>query len=145
MSRRQDILAAFVARLEKIQIAEGYQTDAGQLVFIGERPVLGPDDPTASIMIDVRDDEVGHQGEHVVVALPVSVRAVVKAGSGDPWLAVEAVLADIKTAVEADHDLGGILLPRGLERASSEQRDREAGDDVVGAAVGYVLRFRELW
>jgi len=147
MSRRQDILAAFVARLEGIQVATGYQTDVGQLVFIGERPVLGPDDPTASLDVVVAADEPGYQGENVFVTLPVTVRAVVKADwpNGTPWQTVEAVIADIKTAIEIDHDLGGLLVPRGLERGPVEPRDREAGDTIVGAGIQYSLKYVEKW
>lgn len=145
MSRRQDILAAFVARLEGIQVATGYQTDVGQLVFIGERPTLGPDDPPASLDVVVSADEPGYQGENVFVTLPVMVHAMVKADWSTPWQTVEAVIADIKTAIETDHDLGGLLVPRGLERGPIEPRDREAGDTIVGAGIQYSLKYVERW
>lgn len=146
MSRRQDILAEFVDRLGNITIANGFQTDVGQLVFIGERPVLGPDDPDASLDVVVSADEPGYQGENVSVRLPVTVRAVVKASAGvTPWETVEAVIADVKKAIETDHDLGGLLVTRGLERGPVEPRDREAGDEIVGAGIQYALRYVEQW
>lgn len=145
MSRRQEILSAFLGRLEGILISEGYQTDVGQLVFIGERPVLGPDDPDASLDVVVGADEPGYQGENVFVTLPVTVRAVVKATRESAWNTVEAIVSDIKTAIETDHDLGGLLVNRGLERGPVEPRDREAGDEIVGAGVQYSLKYVEQW
>lgn len=145
MSRRQAILAAFIARLSGILIADGYQTDVGQVVFIGERPVLGPDDPDASIDVVVGADEPGYQGENVLVSLPVTVRAVVKATRDSAWATVEAAVSDIKTAIETDHDLGGLLVARGLERGTVEPRDREPGDVVVGVGIRYTLKYVEKW
>lgn len=145
MSRRQAILAAFISRLSGILIADGYQTDVGQVVFIGERPVLGPDDPDASIDVVVGADEPGYQGENVFVALPVTVRAVVKATRDSAWATVEAAVSDIKTAIETDHDLGGLLVARGLERGTVEPRDREPGDVVVGVGIRYTLKYVEKW
>ena len=145
MSRRQEILAKFVERLERILVANGFQTDVGQLVFIGERPVLGPDDPTASLDVVVSADEPGYQGENVFVTLPVTVHAMVKSDWVTPWQTVEAVIADIKTAIETDHDLDGLLIPRGLERGPIVPRDREAGDTIVGAGVQYSLKYVEQW
>lgn len=145
MSRRQQILGAFVERLQRIMIANGYQTDVGQLVFIGERPVLGPADPAASLDVVVAADEPGYQGENVFVSLPVSVHAVVRADASKAWETVEAVIADIKMAIEIDHELGGLLIQRGLERGPVEPRDREAGDEIVGAGVQYTLKYMEKW
>ena len=148
VSKRQQILAEFVNRLYEITIANGFQTDAGQLVFIGERPVLGPSDPDASIDVVVSTDDPGFQGEKVFVTLPVTVRAVVRVDSvngATPWGTVEAVIADIKKAIETDHDLSGLLVQRGLERGPVEPRDREPGDEIVGAGVQYNLKYTEQW
>lgn len=145
MSRRQEILAKFVERLEQIQVAFGFQTDVGQLVFIGERPVLGPNDPDASIDVVVGADEPGYQGENVFVTLPVTVRAIAKATNATAWSTIEAIISDIKTAIETDHDLSGLLVARGLERGPVEPRDREAGDEIVAAGISYSLKYTEQW
>lgn len=148
ISRRQQILQTFVDRLDSIAIENGFQTDAGKLIFIGERPVLGPSDPEASIDVVISTDVPGNQGEKVFVTIPVDVKAVVKVDSVNgvtAWQTVEAVIADIKTAIETDHDLDGLLVNRGLERGPVEPRDREPGDEIVGAGVQYLLKYTEQW
>jgi hypothetical protein len=138
-------IAELRTRLGHITIANGFNTDAGDLVFLCERPQLGPDDPVAAVALVVGADEPGHQGEHVVLLLPVSIQAHVKVVADDPWMTVEAIVEDIKRAIETDHDLDGALLPRGLERGSTEPLEREDGSSTVGCGVEYRLRFKERW
>lgn len=146
MSVRSAALAEMRTRVKTITKANGFNTDAGKKVFLGEAPVLGPDDPDAVIALVVGADSAGYQGEHASVSLPVDVQVNVKATDlEDPWPTVEAAVEDVKRAIETDHDLGGKLLRRGLERGSSRPFDREAGSVFVGVAVEYTLRFVELW
>ena len=145
MSVRSVAIEKLEGRLEQIRKSNGYATDAGQLIFLGEQPVLGPDDPVAAIAMVVRRDEPGYQGENVDTVLPVEVQAIVKADITRPWATIEAVIGDIKKAVEVDHDLGGTLKPRGLERGATEPMDREAGSEFVGCGVTYRLNFAEQW
>ena len=144
-STRQQALAVLELRLSLIRLDNGYQTDAGSRIFIGENPVLGENDPEATLAIVVREDTLGHQGENVVVTLPVEVQAIVRADAERPDRTTEAVIADIKTAVEKDHDLGGTLMRRGLERGKTRPLPRADGSQFVGASVEYVLKFAEGW
>lgn len=145
MSTRSAALAELRDRVEDILKAGGYETDAGALVFLGEQPTLGPSDPAAAIAIMPLEDTTGYQGVNVDITLPVDVQAIVKADVDDPWVTVEAIIGDIKKAVETDHDLDGMLKPRGLERGSVRPLDREPGSEYVGAAVQYRLRMVEGW
>jgi hypothetical protein len=145
VSKRALALAELRTRLQGIAIADGYETDAGQLVFLAETPVLGPEDPTSAVAIVVGADEPGFQGEHIVVRLPVQVQALAKADADDPWITVEAIIGDIKKAVETDRDLGGVLLKRGLERGQTVPMERAEGSTYVGAGVEYRLVLAELW
>jgi hypothetical protein len=135
----------FLARLEMIRKDNGYQTDAGSRIYIGENPVLGEADPEASLAVVVKETEVGHQGERVVETLPVEVQAIVRADASDPRATTEAVIADIKTAVEKDHDLNHTLIRRGLERGKTRPFPREDGSQYVGATVEYRLMYAEDW
>ena len=60
-SKRQLIFAAFRTRLKLITIANGYQTDAGKNVFIGESVRLAEDDVTHAIAVDILKDIIVKQ------------------------------------------------------------------------------------
>jgi hypothetical protein len=136
-------LAELRTRLQQITVANGFNTDAGDLVFLGERPALGPDDPAAAVAIVVGPDEPTFQGPKIILVLPVQVEAHVREDVADPWLQVEAVIEDIKTAVELDHDLGGRV--NDLRRGSVTPLDREDGSTTVGAGIEYRLVIAEQW
>jgi hypothetical protein len=73
----------------------------------------------------------------------VEIQAHSKSGTATPWATVEAVLADIKTAVEQDHDLAGTLNHNGLERGTTRVVKREPGSTTVGTGVEYRLQYAE--
>lgn len=145
MSTRQAALTELKTRLEGILTADGYQTDAGALVFVLEEPVLGDDDPDSAIALVIHPDAPEWQGDKGFVTLAVEVQAHAKGAAADPWGSVEALLADIKTAVEQDHDLAGTLLPKGLERGATTVLKRESGSTTVGAGIEYRLQYAETW
>jgi hypothetical protein len=142
---RQHILEALKGRVEAIQVVDGFATDAGLSVFLGERPRLGPDDPEIAIAIVVFDDVVKSQGRKYFIALPVGICALARADLDAPWTSVEAILGDLKKAVELeDLTLGG-LLRANFERGSTRTLDRESGTTTVGAMVTYELQYSETW
>lgn len=153
-SVRQAALAELVRRLEQVAIDNNFQTNAGQKVFLGEAVQLGPDDPEATIAVVVQPDNPTHSMVNVGIELTVEIVAVVRENAAvitepgrerAPWFTIEAILADIKRAVETDYDLGGILLTNGLRRGSTRPLEREAGSEFVGASVEYVLHYAERW
>jgi hypothetical protein len=146
-SNRQLILAALIARLELIQTANGYQTDAGLHVYTHEAPALGPDDEHEAIALIPQDDEPGYQGEQVFLILPVDVQALTKwtDASERPYLQAERILADVKKAMEpADRSFGRLLKSR-IERGSTKTLLREQGSLTIGVAVSYRLPYVEVW
>jgi len=146
MSRRQDVITAFAARLSNITQANGYQTDAGALVLVGQAPVLSDGDPDQALALVIGPDVSGYQGENVQTSIPLTVHALVRAEDiTQPYLDAEAVIADIKKAVETDHDLGGLLKPRGLTRGVTTAAVREPSSSFVAASVDYNVEFAEKW
>lgn len=143
--RRQAIVEALVARLEAIRSDDEFETDAGQAVFVGETPQLGPDDPNEAIAISIGDDEVRYQGENVFLVLPVTIEALVKGDLDRPYLTAERVLGDIKRAIElSDRTLGG-LVRRQIERSVTRTLRREPGMTAVGIGVTYLCPYVEAW
>lgn len=144
-ARRQLILSTLIERVSVIRVANGYQTDAGATLFIGETPPLGPDDPAAALAIVVGDEEPLYQGEQLFIRLPYDIQALANPGLEQPWLVVEATITDIKRAVElADRTLGG-LVKRQIERRAVRSLPREPGTETIGAAVTYVAPYTEKW
>lgn len=145
-TRRHRALAEIGRRLRLISVSNGFRTDAGAAVFLGEDATLGPDDNAAAIAVAVPQDETIHHGENVGTEVPVEVHAFVKAGIADPLLALERVLGDVKQAIELpDRTLGGALVTNGLVRASVRPAEREEGSEYVGAVVTYVMTIVEGW
>jgi hypothetical protein len=151
MSARQAVIAAFVTRVAAIAVANGYQTNAGLTLLVGETPELGPDDPTAAIALMVRDDVPTDQsgfdgsGGLTVTVLPIDVQALARADQTQPWLTIEAVIADIRRAIESgDRGLDG-LLTTALVRGRTRALPRETGATTIGAGVEYRATFAEGW
>lgn len=150
-SRRQSILAEAQRRLALILTAGGFQTDAGATVFLGERGVLGDDDGDSAIALVPGDEDlednasVGAAAGTVVVGLRLQVEALaLRTASRGAQATIEALIADIKTAMEATPlDFGGLLL-RSLQRLPTRALPRQQGSQTVGAAVGYAVWYLEV-
>ena len=147
-ARRQLILEEVRRRLRTIVQGEGdpaFQTSAGKHVYLGELPVLGPDDADTAICITVGDETPSFQGENVASELPVEIHALSRADLDEPWIAVEEVLADIKRAMEVDRTLGGLVKQKQFSRGQARTMEREAGSTVVGATILYFVPIVERW
>jgi len=155
-SKRQLALTDLVNRLSFIQVAKGYNTDAGLHIFLGEVPRFGPNDPPAALAVVVGDDSPETTGGTTRTRVPFEVQAIVPADMTAPTLAIEEIIADIKEAVEIEADgsvdryLGVIdgkpaTLSKGLQRGAIRSIRREPGSEYVGAAVEYVATFEEKW
>jgi hypothetical protein len=158
-SKRQVAIEELVHRLEFITKANGYNTDAGEHIFVGEAPTFGDADPPEALAVMVDEDSVQTNGGVMRARTPVEIWAVVPAGLAAPLYAIEAIIADIKEAVEIEADgsvdrfLGTTTdagqpygtLPRGLERGTIKPIRRNEGSEFVGAIVEYIANFEEHW
>ena len=135
ITRRQAILEALVARVQAIAVSHGFNTDAGLTVFLGDAPQLGSDDPPVAIAVVPRETRI--QSERMEI-LPVEIQALAKADIDQPYVAAEAMLSDIVTAVELeDRTLGGLV--KFMELGSTRLLPREPGSTTVGTAILYEL------
>jgi hypothetical protein len=145
MSNRSEILEIVKTRLQAIRLGSGYATDAGATVFMGEAPSLGPDDPTTAIAIVIGDDEPRYQGEQILIRLPLTIAALAQANLDDPWGSIEAILGDIKQAMEVKDRRMGRALKSPLTRGSTRTLAREPGSTTVGIGITYLIDYAECW
>lgn len=155
-SRREQILDAVLERLRAISVSEGFATDAGASVHLNEAP-LGPDDPQDTIVVCVEDDDVKSQGEGFLIQCTLTIQAIVRCaqigGIGQAYRRAEAILSDIKKAMElsdrnlitGDSPRTGLLAWKGLERGVTTTLKREPGSEFAGVSVGYGCKYQENW
>ena len=77
--------------------------------------------------------------------LPIEVQGIVKADLEQPWLTVEQIISDIKTAIETDDAGLGGLLTKTFVRGRTRTVPREPGATVVGAGLEYRFTYAEFW
>src|SRR6266545_1582415 len=106
---------------------------------------MGPDDPAVALAVQIDDDNPTFQQEHVFSPLPLMVHALAKADLDQPWLTVEALLQDIKRAVELEDRTLGQRLRGRLERGPTQSLPRETGSEFVGASITYLAPIAEPW
>ena len=151
-SIRRQILEALKARVIQITKNNGYLTDAGKLVLLGEHPDITPEDLEVAIAFVIGSDDFdqelyigdGGPADVLSIRLPVGIAAIARADLDNPLLALEDVLHDIKKAVEVDdRTLGGLVAD--ILRGPTVAHDREEGSDIVGVSVTYYLLYSETW
>lgn len=169
-SKRLLAIQDLADRLSYIKKSNNYSSDAGDMILLGEAPVLGKDDPAAALAIFLLNDEpLGDaytKGALNQVRVPIEVHAVAKLANGQQALIVyEGLIEDIKKAVEIegrdsgtnaarDRYLGVIpdsspaqpvTLPKGFERGATRIHFREGGSEIIGVTVEYFMSIEEPW
>jgi hypothetical protein len=150
VSKRADAFTELLARLARIRTANGFETDAGQLVFFCEDRVLSEVDG-AALHLKADGDQPSWSGERAIVSVPVMIEANVRADLDEPWVALEAAIADIKRAIEndldgnRDHSLSGKASKNSLQRGTTVGVNREPGSTHIAAQVSYTFQLGESW
>jgi hypothetical protein len=145
-STRQTFLEdIFRARLRAIRVVDGFNTDAGEAVSLGEVVDLGPDDADAAVAIVPGDAQVKRdQALKFYVQLPVEIQLVAKVDLDEPWVLIEQMLADVQKAMELDDELIHGY-ERSLTYVGERVLPREAGMTTTGAGVTYLATFCRRW
>lgn len=149
-SRRQRILQEGREALRGIRQENGFQTDIGQSVWLWKKPKLGTDDVKQYLVLMPKEDQVGEHLNNIPITLPVDIAIVVSTELDDCGEILEAALADVKKAFEADATLGGLLNggrnnPEGMRRGTTETFPEEAGSEFIGAVITFGLHYAEAW
>lgn len=135
-SRRQTLLELFKTRLDAID---------GTPVLLGETPVFGKDDPDTAIVILPGDDAVKQQGKAILLVLPIELHLLAKVDSDAPWVAIEELLAAVKTAIELDDDLLRANDKNAFQRGPTRTLPREPGSTAIGAVLTFFYTYSETW
>ncbi len=146
MSRR-DAITAFKARLATILKANGFHTDAGAVIAVGEAYQLAKDDPDVALAIVVLDEMLlPPRGDlKISMHLPIEVIVLVKPDLDDVIGSIEDGIEDVKRAIElGDRQFGG-LLDNTIRRGSIRTLPRESGSQTCGAIVPYTLPMSEAY
>lgn len=131
MSRRQTIREAWKALLE----TTGYPVGMGKL------PAPGPGDPPVAIVLRFAD-VVRIQGRKKFHTTTASIEALTESDLDQSWVAVEELVAAIKTAVETDsREIGGVL----VDPVSERDIESEPGSTVAGTVLSYQFQWAETW
>lgn len=151
-TRRQQIIAALEARLAQITTANGFQTNAGQHVFLGKDPEdLFGDELTRVPCCALNEGEAVVEqkiGTHYRVSLPIVVCGITNAQPDAPSTAGNALLADLTTALwpEAaergvdNDDIGGLAIS--WQYTGDEIFPRGPGRTFTVAMVTGILEFK---
>jgi hypothetical protein len=147
---RKLILQAVLTRLKTITRVNGFATDAGRNVIVGEIAV-GPDDVDCAIALvpnetaGLGDRTLGKIAETLPLQVSALARVISWADYEDAWMRAEDVLADIKQALEIeDRTLGGVV-PNDLRRGSTVTLERGEGQTTLGIAITYEAVYHTGW
>lgn len=131
---------AIVARLETIQQAAGYNTDAGFQVYAGVR--YFNDDETFPIVAVFTGDETVEKLTYNKYrsGRSVNIEGYVKDDS-TATVSIEQLIEDVQRAVESDDEsLGGVV--NVLDYTGIEEIEQpEAGSDIAGVRITYIFEF----
>jgi hypothetical protein len=145
-SRRRRVVEWFLDHLADISVENGFRTDAGLTLVVGQIPTLSTEKGDAAIAIAVLigEDEVRQVGNKFFLVLPIDVHILRVGLSPSAWLDVEDGLADIKQSVEQDPYMDG-LLSDAFSRGTTATHEREAGSTNIGARIRYLVPQTEAW
>lgn len=143
-TRRLLILERLGALVAVITKANGFDSDAGQAVYIGAAPELGPADPDYVIAIVPRD-EIATEDGRISNVFPVEVQAIGKATAADAWINLELLLGDVKAAIELDDRTLGSILKGVMRRGPTRTIEREPGATTIGTAITYTCPYLDEW
>jgi len=143
-TRRVLILERLGTLAGAIQIANGYDSDAGLRVYIGTAPELGPADPDYAIAI-VPGDELADEQGRITNTLPVAVQAIGKSDAADAWINLELLLGDLKKAIELEDRTLGSVLKGIMKRGVTRSIERPPGATTIGLEIFYLCPYVDEW
>lgn len=146
-SVREQVADALMERVLEIQKVNGFNTDAGVTVVLGQKVRPGESDPDTVLQVTVGVETVATwQAGKVFYKIPYVFEVISRAGRAESWRDAERLLQDVKRAVELpDTTLDGLLEHPGLERSPARTLERDPGAEDVGIEITYFACVQESW
>ena len=144
---RREAVIEFKSRLAQIQTTNGFLTNLGQEIAVGEAYQLGSDDPDAALAMVILDEDHQpiRQDLKISFDLPIEVIVLVKPNLDDVIGSIEDGIADVKIALErGDRQFDGLLTGR-MRRGRVRTLPRESGSSTCGAIIPYTLPISEAY
>ena len=140
-ARREQVMAAFAARMETVRVSSGFNTDLGKNVFRWRTTALGPGEVPGCIVRDV-SRRVTYEYSDTQRDYEMAVEVIGMASPGDAADSnLNLVNDDIyKVVLEGDRTLGGVvndIVPESDEKVFDQQERR-----IGGVLVRFNVRYR---
>jgi hypothetical protein len=144
-SIREKLCAAVKARMQGISVANGYETELGENVFLWKGADFAAEELPAMDIRDVRDDidsaAVSTRREHHRITFEV---AVAVANGTDSMKTARKAIADIYKAIGVDRywTVSGARLAFDTDLKSDESGIEQRETTLAGAKVTFVVSYR---
>ena len=142
------ILEELQDRLQTILVSGGFNTNAGQQVFLGERrinPNQLDDGPVINVFDteDEIDETTAYGDEEIHITMRVIVAAYIRDVDEESTRLAHLILQDIKTAMlkNTDRTLGGLTVDFGYDGRVIEYP--EPGGDTLHVSAEFVTTYQE--
>ncbi len=126
---REQIVNAIANRFRQITVANGYNTDVGNSVYVWNDSPFSVDELPALNIRDESSDIEDLTNSTERVRLTVRVDIVVS--NSDPIPTIRAILQDIRKAVAVDETWGGLALYTAMV---GDEIDSVSAEDVIASA-----------
>ena len=133
MSQRSNVINEIMSRLES-KIPNTFR----------DRDSVSEDDefPLANAIIEETKSIQKVPNEHKYkIQLPISVEAITKEQTDDPFTEIENLLTDIKTAILTDQNLNGLCIDFSFKGESDASR--QYGGSFIIVAANFLLTYTE--
>lgn len=144
-TKRRRILEAMKARAQRIRIANGFFTDAGERVKAGRDAVTDADTLPLVRMIVAAEPEFQGAADRARLRLEIEYEALARFDASHPIGVEEDLLGDLKRAVflAEDRTLNGRALD--VKHVGEGTTTRQEGGTVVAARVRAVVEYIETY
>ncbi len=126
---REQVVNAVADRFRQILVANGYNTDVGNSVFVWKDTPFSVEELPA---LNIRDESSDIE-EHTNVSelFRLNIRTDIVVSNNDPIPTIRAILQDVRKAISVDETFGGLVL---YTRMVGDEIDSVSKEDLIASA-----------